>query len=306
MRVSVYAICRNEKKFVKRFLSSILPELRDGDNITILDTDSSDGTVEEFEAFGVKPFSAVVSPWRFDDARNISLSLVPRDVDVAVCLDLDEVLQPGWREAIESSWVEGTTRLRYRYVWNWNEDGSPGVQYWADKIHLRSGYRWRLPAHEVLQFVGDGDESQGWSRDLVVHHHADDSKPRSQYLGLMKLALDEDPSNDRMQHYYARELFFYGRFPESAEWFQKHLDNPKSTWRHERSQSMIYLSRMPGNDVWKDMWAYRAVAECPERRDVWFHLGDREKEKGNESLANEFYARAEALPRDQFYLSSGR
>ena len=304
MKVSVYAICKNEEKFVERFLYAVMPELKTGDNITILDTGSTDKTVEKFKYSGIKPYSATISPWRFDDARNVALSLVPNDIDVAVSMDLDEILQPGWREGIEKNWAENTTRLRYKFIWNWNEDGSPGIQYWADKIHLRHGYRWKLPAHEILSY--NGEEVQAWSNDVMIHHRADDSKPRSQYLGLMELALKEDPTNDRMQHYYARELFFYGRFVESSEWFQKHLDNPNSTWRQERSQSMIYLSKMPGNEMWKDMWAYRAAAEAPERRDVWFHLGDREKEKGNESLANEFYSRAESLPRGQEYLSSGR
>ena len=306
MNVSVYAICKNEKHFVERFLNSVQPELQDGDNITILDTGSTDGTIEEFERFGVTPHSGTISPWRFDDARNVSLSLVPDDIDVAMCIDLDEVLQPGWREALEDSWTDETTRLRYFYVWNWKDDGSPGISYWADKIHSRHGYRWKLPAHEVLQYVGSGLEQESWSNDLVIHHHADNNKPRSQYLSLMELALREDPTNDRMQHYFARELFFYNRFPESAEWFQKHLDNPNSTWRHERAESMMYLSKMPGNEMWKDMWTYRAAAEAPERRDVWFHLGDREMEKGNQSLASEFYLRANSLPKDQLYLSSGR
>lgn len=304
MKISVYAICKNEEQFVDRFLNAILPELKTGDNITILDTGSADNTVDKFKERGIDAFYATISPWRFDDARNVSLSFVPNDIDVAVCIDLDEVLQPGWREGIEKSWTENTTRLRYKYVWNWNHDGSPGVQYWYDKIHLRHGYRWKLPVHEVLSCIEE--EKESWSHDVVVHHHADETKPRNQYLGLMELAVKEEPDNDRMQHYYARELFFYSRFVESAEWFQKHLDNPKSTWRQERSESMIYLSKMPGNEMWKDMWAYRAAAEAPERRDVWFHLGDREKEKGNDSLANEFYKKAESLPKDQHYLNSGR
>jgi hypothetical protein len=235
----------------------------------------------------------------------VSLALVPADVDVALCIDLDEQLQPGWREALERDWKPGVTRLRYPYVWNWKPDGSPGIQYYADKIHLRRGYRWTLPAHEALSYYG-GEERQGWSEGVRIHHYADNTKPRSQYLGLMELALREDPMNDRMMHYYARELYFYGRQVEAAEWFQKHLSNPNSTWRHERSQSMMYLSKLNGNEAWKDMWAYRAVAECPERREVWWNLHDRELAKGNASLAEEFKRKAESLPFDKFYLSENR
>lgn len=305
MKISVYAICKNEEKFVNKFLDSIQPELLKGDNITILDTGSTDGTVDAFLSRGVKPFSGLINPWRFDDARNVSLALIPEDIDVALCIDLDEQLQPGWREALETSWVEGTTRLRYRYTWSWKPDGSPDVQYYADKIHLRKGYRWKLPAHEVLSYQA-GEETQTWSETLTVHHYADATKSRGQYLGLMEQALKEEPGNDRMQHYYARELYFYGRQVEASEWFQKHLANPNSTWRHERSQSMLYLSKLNGNEAWKDMWSYRAAAECPERREVWWNLYDREISKGNTSLAEEFKKKAESLPFDRFYLSGNR
>ena len=40
---------------------------------------------------GATVFLEEVKPWRFDVARNISLSHVPDDVDICVCTDLDEV-----------------------------------------------------------------------------------------------------------------------------------------------------------------------------------------------------------------------
>lgn len=304
MKISIYSICKNESQFVDSFLDSVQPELQEGDNITICDTGSTDDTVELFKKRGIVPYEVVINPWRFDDARNASLSLVPKDIDVCICLDLDEQLQPGWRSALEDSWSSETTRLRYPYIWNWKEDGSPDIEYYAEKIHSRFGYRWKLPCHEVL--TPTIKEVQTWSESVRVHHYADDTKSRSNYLGLMKLALEEDPTNDRMQHYYARELFFNGYMVEAVEWFQRHLDNPKATWRHERSQSMLYLARTGGNDLWIDMWLMRAAAECPERREVWFALADREREKGNELLHDEYTKRANSLPKDKYYLSSSR
>jgi glycosyltransferase involved in cell wall biosynthesis len=306
MRVSIYAISRNEEKFVDRFLSAILPELRDGDDITILDTGSVDRTVEKFRSYGrVNVFEAVFSPFRFDDARNVCLSMVPGDIDVAFSVDIDEVIQPGWREGIEKSWKNNTTRLKYPYVWNWNEDGSPNIRYHFDKIHARHGYRWRFPAHETLQF-NSGTEVFTRTDLISVHHHADNSKSRSNYINLLELGVKENPNEPRVRYYYARELYFHNRQYESAEEFKKYLDNPLSTWRHERSEAMIYLSKMDGNTMWKNKWAYIAASECPERREVWWHLHDREIENGNIGLAEEFKKIAEKIPRDSTYLSSSR
>jgi glycosyltransferase involved in cell wall biosynthesis len=310
MKISIYTICKNESKFVDRFLDFVLPELREGDDITICDTGSTDGTVELFRNRGVNPYVIHVNPWRFDVARNTALSLVPIDVDICLAPDLDEFLQPGWRAALEREWEKSAgkmTRVRYDYIWSWKDDGSPGTRFFADKIHHRRNYMWRHPCHETLYWVGPaGEDLSVTIPDLALHHHADNSKSRGSYLGLLEIAVKEDPLNDRMQHYYARELYFNGRQVEASEWFQKHLDNPNSRWRHERSQSMIYLSKLNGNDAWKVMWAYRAAAECPERREVWWNLHDRELDRGNVLLADEFRKRAESIPFDGFYLSDGR
>lgn len=309
-KVAVYTICKNEEQFVDRFMDAVMSELRPDDCVIVCDTGSTDNTVERLRERGATVHVLSISPWRFDVARNAALSLVPEDMDICVAPDLDEFLQPGWRQAIDDAWDNSgrmVTRIRYEYIWNWNEDGSPGVRYFADKIHHRRNYVWRHPCHETLYWVGQpANELYMTQENLSLHHHADPTKSRSNYLHLLKIAVEEEPRNDRMQHYYARELYFNGLQVEASEWFQKHLDNPNAQWRHERSQSMVYLSKLNGNDMWKNMWAYRAVAECPERRDVWWNLYDREMENGNIDLANSFKLRAESLPRDGFYMDSGR
>ena len=309
-KIAVYTICKNEEQFVDRFMDAVNAELREGDSVIICDTGSTDNTVERLREKGATVHAISVVPWRFDVARNTALSLVPEDVDICLAPDLDEFLQPGWRDAIDKAWEDSSrmvTRIRYDYIWNWNQDGSPGTRFFADKIHHRRNYIWRHPCHETLYWVGEPVKEVYYTSDrLSLQHHADPTKSRSSYLHLLKIAVEEDPLNDRMQHYYARELYFNGLQVEAAEWFQKHLDNPNAKWRHERSQSMVYLSKLHGNDMWKNMWAYRAVAECPERRDVWWNLYDREMENGNVDLAESFKVRAESLSRDGFYMDSGR
>ena len=302
MRVAIYGIAKNEEQFAERWAEAVMPELRPGDSTLILDTGSKDRTVRKLRTSKVTVEIGLVDPWRFDDARNASLVLVDPQAEAAFAVDLDEVPQPGWRDAIEADWAEGATRLRYPYVWSWQPDGSPGVTYYGDKLHLRRGFRWKNPAHEVLKYA-HGQERHAWTEGLVVHHHPDTSKSRSSYLGLIGLALEEDPTDDRMQHYYARELLFNGRNVEAVEWFERHLANPRSTWRHERSQSMLYLAQSGGNEAWEEQWIMRAVAECPERKEVWRAAARLAEARGDTDLATIYRQRADALPKDRFYLS---
>ena len=93
MKVCVYAIAKNESKFVKRWVNS----MREADEITVLDTGSDDDTVRLLKECGVRVESAVLHPFRFDVARNLSMDMVAEDADICVCTDLDEVFVPGWR-----------------------------------------------------------------------------------------------------------------------------------------------------------------------------------------------------------------
>jgi glycosyltransferase involved in cell wall biosynthesis len=113
MKIAVYAIAKNESQFVERFCEAA----KDADLIFVADTGSTDDTVDKLLSMGATVQIIHISPWRFDDARNTALALLPDDIDVCMSLDLDEVLQPGWREEIERVWTPGTNRLRYGFDW---------------------------------------------------------------------------------------------------------------------------------------------------------------------------------------------
>jgi glycosyltransferase involved in cell wall biosynthesis len=262
MRVAVYCIALNEKQFVDSWFNSA----KDADYLLIADTGSSDGTVEYAKSLGINVFSVTVNPWRFDNARNASLALIPPDIDYCIALDMDEVLLPGWREHLEKAFEAGATRPRYQYTWSWvdEERTIPGLQYGGDKIHSRTGYRWKHPVHEVL--VTDRiEEKQEWV-DLEIHHYPDSSKSRGQYLPLLELAVREDPNDDRNTYYYARELFFNFKLQEAKKEFLRHLSLPTAVWKPERSASMRYVAKCSEGSE-REEWFLKAAQEAPNRRE---------------------------------------
>ena len=113
-KVCVYAICKNEEKFIDRWYES----MKEADSIYVLDTGSSDNSVSKLKSHGVNVSYLEISPFRFDVARNKSLELLPNDTDICVCTDLDEVFVEGWRDKLENIWKADTTRLGYNYNWS--------------------------------------------------------------------------------------------------------------------------------------------------------------------------------------------
>jgi len=99
-KICVYAISKNEEKFVERWYNS----MKEADEIYVLDTGSTDKTVEKLKKLNINVLVHEIKPWRFDVARNTSLDLVPTDCDICVCTDLDEIFEEGWREKLERIW----------------------------------------------------------------------------------------------------------------------------------------------------------------------------------------------------------
>lgn len=274
VRTCVYAIALNEIKFVDEFMR----HCEGADLVLVCDTGSTDGTAERLRELGATVYDICQRPWRFDVPRNTALNLIPADIDICLSIDLDEFLQPGWAQAIDREWQARSgeiDRISYDYVWNWNEDGTPGVRFFADKIHHRRGFQWRHPCHETLYFQGPGDERRATIADVVLYHRADNTKSRGQYLPLLKMAVEEDPDNDRMSHYYGRELMFKGQWPQAIDELQRHLDLPRATWKEERCASMRYIARCfsRSNDAQQaHHWAIKATLEWPWSREPWMEL----------------------------------
>lgn len=265
LKICVYAISKNEKHFVKRWADSA----RDADLLLVADTGSDDGTVEACEENGVTVHKICITPWRFDHARNASIALIPGDIDICVSLDLDEVMEPGWREEIERVWVDGATRLRYLYDWGNN------LQFFYEKIHARHGYYWHHPCHEYPRPDNRIEEKWVHTNKLLVTHHPDPLKSRGQYLDLLELSVKEDPRCPRNAFYYARELSFYSKWDEAIKALECYLAMPEATWNDERCYAMRVMSKCYQglNQILNaENWLLKAAAESSNSREPWVAL----------------------------------
>jgi glycosyltransferase involved in cell wall biosynthesis len=301
MRIAVYAIAKNEERHVAGFLESV----RDADEIVVLDTGSTDRTVELLARGDARVFCESISPWRFDAARNRCLSLVSPEVEACISLDLDEAPRAGWRRQLEDAWTPGTTRLKYEYIWSHAPDGRPDVAFWADKIHARHGYRWKQPAHEILEPVGILEKT-GFSR-LSIDHFPDRLKARGDYVALMELAVRESPTDSRCSYFLGREYCSHRRYEAALREFERYLSLPSAAWRPERASAMRYAGlccRHLGQAEEELRWLRRACEEAPQEREPWVELGLAHLRRGDFALAYEAARRAlEIVHRPQTYLS---
>lgn len=271
IKICVYAMCKNESQFVDPWVSS----MSEADKIIVSDTGSDDDTVEKLKSLGVEVHEINVDPWRFDIARNMSLSFVPEEYDILVCTDLDERFNEGWATILRENLKEDTTRVSYNYNFSFDDLGKPETTFYINKIHRNKIYEWTHPIHEVLT-IKEGNETIQIIEGITLNHYQDFTKSRKSYLPLLELSVLEDPLDDRNIHYLGREYMYYGMYDKCIETLKKHLELESATWKDERCASMRFIGRSYlalGKREEAKEWFIKAVNESPYLREPYVELG---------------------------------
>lgn len=268
MKVAVYTIALNEAVHAERWAASAA----DADYRVVADTGSTDTTVEALTRAGVCVHRIAIRPWRFDDARNAALALLPADADVCVSMDMDEFLEPGWRSLLEGAWVPDTTALFCQLALRSDLD-DPNPNSWpAKKFHSRWGYRFTRPVHEALSYVS-GEEVTRNCNGIVISHIKEKNKgTRNQYMPLLEIAHSENPQDSQICFWLGRDYVWNGRAEDAIAVLQRYLDLRSSTWREERAEAMRLLARAQPDQ--RMFWLDRARLEAPHRRETWLDLAE--------------------------------
>ena len=259
MRVAVYSIALNEKQFVDRWYESAA----EADYILIADTGSTDGMAEYAESLGITVYRIKVSPWRFDDAKNAALNLLPKDVDVAISMDMDEVLLPGWRELLEVSWEEDATILNHKYRHN------GGAWQWHSKIHARHNCKWTGAVHETLSW--SVSEKAIWSDAIFLDEWQDTTKSRRSYLSLLHKKINEGDTDWRTRYFLANDYQSIGDLEKAIFWRKESYESC-----NEGSVVTSYIARniadnflMLGDVDSALQWLLTSVDQSRERESLY-------------------------------------
>lgn len=219
MKTAAYTICKNEAKFVEKWLYYT----KDFTYRVLLDTGSTDGTWEMLQEAAKTDSNLIIEqktwiPWHFSKARNYNLDMIPKDVDWCLSPDLDEyfsinVLDQMNKTISENPNVTNITCDRldvYSYV---VRVGPPNLLS-TNKIHRRHDYEWVQPIYEHLWFKyhSTRKEVEIYNSDIYLIHDQDfkkQSRPEL-YVKMLKEEFESNPSNCwtlwyLLDHYYKQQ-----------------------------------------------------------------------------------------------------
>ena len=271
LKVCVYAITKNEEKFVIRWFNS----MKYADYIVVLDTGSTDGTINLLQSMErnivyneemncltngrIFIYSASIEPWSFGVARQTCLDLCPEDTDIYVSTDLDEFFEgDDWVDVLKEHWnPEIHERAVYKYSWSHHEDGTSARIFHYNKIHNKD-WMWKYPVHELLCRKGKEKTDVGCEashtcylfNEIHLHHFPDKTKSRGQYLPLLEARANEDPDDYYGLIYLAHEYTYRRMYEKSIDTLNKILNRFDDRMNSvEKASCYLFIG-----DAYKELW----------------------------------------------------
>jgi glycosyltransferase involved in cell wall biosynthesis len=258
-KIAVYAIAKNEILHCERWANAT----QGADYRIVVDTGSTDGTQDKLKELGVSVYQSRIQPFRFDVARNTALALVPDDADVCLILDMDEVPEPKFFDKVRKGWKPGANL-------GWISMDT-GQKWERDRLHSRDGFVWKYPCHEVQLWYGEGEAVGVNIKNAVIKHEPDQDKSRGQYLGLLELAVKENPLDARMWTYMCREYYFHSKWEDVIKAAEKQLEC--TGWDVEQAA----VCRWAGESEWNignkekaTAWFDKGVQYLPREGEPWY------------------------------------
>lgn len=229
VKIAVYAICKNEIQNVDKWLDSFGV----ADYVCVLDTGSTDGTWERLQARAAASSNIIIkqqtfTPWRFDTARNVSMTLIPEDAVIMFMADLDEeIKESDWPQEVRKVWSPTFTRGQYTYNRDVGENGEVTKKMQEYRIHSRFWNHWKNVVHESL--YNDWEQKDFLAEqctpvNITVWHFPTKSGPTN-YADLCELDIQESPNNFVMRLQAAIEYEILRNTDKAMEHFKYIIEN---------------------------------------------------------------------------------
>ena len=245
MKIGVYSICKNESSRIEDWVKN----LKEFDQVVVLDTGSTDDSVEKLKRLGIKVAEKLFDPFSFCDARNHALSLFDDDIDWCLWLDFNEELEGFSKERFFSEINDQITAVRLHRHNRENGVVYPGTES-HPKVHRKDFYTWQYRIHEQLKIKEGYHLEEIYSKIKVIKNVSWSNSKMMFYQELCEIAVSNNEEN--IPHYL---------------WFLTEYYEKQSEWVKLRNACIMYLENTEGYKINFRIFIWRRLARATLKLD---------------------------------------
>ncbi len=230
MTLSVCLIVKDEQEVLGRCLNCVS---KFADQIIVVDTGSSDDTVEEARKFTDEVY---FFEWcdDFSAARNFAFEKA--DCDYVMWLDADDVISDENCEKIKKLKENADFDAAYLLYAASADGDKPTFEYYRERILKRSrNFKFEGAVHEAVSASG----KIVYSDAVILHKKVKENEPLRNLKIYQKQIARGICLDERSKFYYGRELFFNGMYLESAAVLENFLTG--NGWIENKIEACLNL-----------------------------------------------------------------
>lgn len=280
MNLSVSMIVKNESSCLRKALESV----KDADEIVIVDTGSTDNTIEIAKEYTDKVYSGEEYKWRDDFAFSRNQSLEKCTGDWVLIIDADEYLEVnGIQKVRELITTLKTKAVHFKTI----SDSDHDMIHTSIRLFKNNeGIVWKAKVHNYLS-TQDVTESDIKLYFAYSEAHKQD-EDRS--LRILSKVVAEDQECIREKFYLAREYLSRGSFSIASAIYKAYLE--KAYYGSEIADAWLMLARCSAglnkndeardfclqaikiNANFKEAWVMLANLSGPKNKEVFLRMAE--------------------------------
>jgi glycosyltransferase involved in cell wall biosynthesis len=297
-KIILTLMIKNESKIIERCMSNALPYV---DAINILDTGSTDNTVEICESYLStcgKPYKISVEPFQnFGYNRTISFQKAQElckelrwdpEITYSLAVDADMVIKPGSEFRSFQLTLPGYHAIQKN-----------GLLSYFNSRFMKCAYNWKCVG--VTHEYWSGDPSGKVPLEVFYIEDVNDGGCKSDKferdIRLLTEDLQRDPKNGRSYFYLAQSLKDIGRFREAIENYKKRIEI--GGWEEEVWYAFYQIGKCyhaMGNIEKLESWMLKAWKRRPWRAEPLYYLVNYFRLTADHYKAYSYYMKGKDIP----------
>ena len=235
-KISLCLIVKNEEKNLNNCLINAQEY---ADEIVVVDTGSVDKTKEIAKRYTDKVYDF---KWEDDFSKARNFAFDKAKCEYLMWMDADDIILSESVDKIKE-WKnsgEDCDVLMCKYVASFDENYNPLFEYYRERIVKNSKkLRWRDRVHEVITPNG----KICYNDKILIFHNKKTAIYSDRNLNIYQLMIEKgEIFSPRNKFYYARELFFNGKYKEAIHQFSKFLADDKG-WIENKIEACLNLAK---------------------------------------------------------------